>query len=284
VNVTEEKKLNKFYYTLLQITRYREFVLFLVLAFGVIIVNFITPAFLTAINLRAMSMGFSLKGIVALGMTVVLISGGLDLSVGSVFGVTGSVAALLFTRFEFPIWGAAAIGLLVGLFFGFVNGLMIGKIGINPLVITLGTMIVARGLALFISGGRIISIRGQGDGFPFLGNGTIFGFPFMFILFIIMAAVFFFVFKKSLWMRNIFYTGSNSKAADYSGINTSKSKVSVYVLSAFLAAICGLISLSRFSVSVTTAGQGMEIDAIAAVVIGGASLAGVEGGVIDTIL
>ena len=280
----EKKEQNRIFGALLQITRYREFALFLVLAIGIIIVNFITPAFLTAINLRAMAMGFSLKGIVALGMTVVLISGGLDLSVGSVFGVTGSVTAILFARFGYPIWGAAAIGLLVGLSFGFINGLMIGKVGINPLVITLGTMIVARGLGMFITEGRIVSIRGHSNGFPFLGSGIIFGLPFMFVLFITLAVVFIFIFKKSLWMRNIFYTGSNFKAADYSGINTSTYKMSVYVLSAFLAAVCGLISLSRFSVSVTTAGQGMEIDAIAAVVIGGASLSGGEGSVIGTVL
>jgi ribose transport system permease protein len=280
----EVKGHNKFVGVLIKITGYREFILFLVLVLGVIVVNVITPAFLTVINLRAMALGFSLTGIIALSMTVVLISGGLDLSVGAVFAVSGAVTALLFNRLGFPIWTAAAIGLLVGLSFGFLNGLMIGQIGINPLITTLGSMIIARGFAMFLTKGRIVTIRGVADGFPFLGSGLIFGLPFMFVVFVLLAAVFTIVFKKSFWMRNVFYTGSNTRAADYSGINTKGSKISVYVLSALLAAISGLFSLSRFGVAVPTTGDGMEINTIAAVVIGGASLSGGEGSVVGTVL
>ena len=269
---------------LINITRQREFVLLLIIIIGMVIVNFITPAFMTVINLRAMSLGLSLTGIIALGMTVVLISGGLDLSVGSIYGLTSTLTALLFNRRGFPIWGSTAIGVSVGTSFGLINGLVIGRVGINPLITTLSTMIMARGLAMFVSEGRIVTTRGVGSGFPFLGQGLIYGLPLMFIILIVLVIVFILMFKKSVWMRNVFYTGSNIKSADYSGVNTSKVRVLVYVLSGLLASLCGMISLSRFGVAVPSAGDGMEITAIAAAVIGGASLRGGEGSALGTTL
>jgi len=269
---------------LLRLTKQREFVLLLVIVIGFIVVSFITPAFMTEINMRAMSLGFSLTAMISIGMAVVLISGGFDLSVGSTYGLTGSVIALLFNRHGFPIWGAAGIGIATGTGFGFLNGFVIGRLGVNPLITTLSTMIMARGLAMFLTEGRIVTTRGVGTGFPFLGQGLIYGLPFMFVVFIVLMIVFIFIFKKSVWMRNVFYTGSSAKAAEYSGINTKKIKVSVYVLCGLIAAVCGMISLSRFGVAVPSAGDGIEITAIAACAIGGTSLQGGEGSVPGAVL
>lgn len=275
---------NGFLRILMKFTRRREFALLLIMVIGVIVVSSITSSFLSPINLKAMALGFSLTGIIAVGMTVVLISGGFDLSVGSVFAASGITTAVLFVKLGVSVWIGMFAGLAVGLIFGVINGVVIGKIGINPLITTLSTLIIARGYTMFISEGRIASLRGSDPNFLILGRGELFGFPFMLILYVIITIVFAILFKKSIWLRNVFYTGSNEKAAHLSGINTSKIKISVYILSSMLAALCGIVSISRFGVSVPTAGDGLEIQTIAAVVIGGASLKGGEGSVVGSML
>jgi ribose transport system permease protein len=269
---------------LIRITQYREFILVIVIVIGAIIVTFINPAFMTVINLRAMALSFAPTGIIALAMAVVLISGGLDLSVGSIFALSGAVTALLFNRLGVDIWIAAVIGLIAGTAFGVLSGIMVGRIGLNPLVVTLATMIMARGMTLFLTEGRIVTLRGVESGFSFLGGGLLYGLPVVFVVFIILAIIFVFIFKKTVWMRNVFYCGSNEKAADYSGINVKRIKVSVYILSGLFASVAGIFAVSRFGVAVPTNGDGMEITAIAAVVIGGASLSGGEGSVMGAVL
>jgi len=266
------KKGNGFMKLLRDLTKKREFALLTAIVIGVIIVSSITSAFLSEMNLKAMALGFSLEGIVAVAMTVVLIAGGFDLSVGSVFAASGMATAVMFVKYGVSPWVGILAGLAVGLVFGLINGIVIGKIGINPLITTLSTLIIARGFAMFMSEGRIASLRGSTESFLLLGRGEIFGVPFMLILFVLVTMSFAILSRKSLWMRNVFYVGSNEKAAHLSGINTTKIKISVYLLSSMFAAICGIISISRFGVAVPTAGDGMEINTIAAVVIGGASL------------
>ncbi len=247
------------------------------------VLSFLAPNFFTFDNLRTTAIGMSADGIIAIGMTVALVSGGFDLSVGSVLGFSSVVAGALYLA-GVNIWLGCLIAIIVSTLCGIVSGLFIGKVGINPFIMTLGMMGIARGAAYVATQGSPQSLASVPEAFKFLGRGNIVGIPIIVLVFTVLAAVGNYLMRNSSPLRKVFFTGSNEKAAVLSGINVSKIKIGVYTLTALLASVAGLLTLSRFGVATPTAGSGTEMRVISAAVIGGSSLNGGEGTILGTVL
>ena len=240
-----------------------------------------TPHFLTAINLASVARQTAVINIMALGMTLVIITGGIDLSVGSTLALAGLFGTMAI-KSGMPI----PIGILVGIFSGFVcgllNGLMITQLRINPFIITLGTLEAYRGFALVVSKG--LPVHGLPDAFALLGDGTLLGVPFSLWVLAICAVIMHFVLENTKLGRYSFAIGSNSSAAYYAGIPINFHLSAVYAIAGLLTGLAGMIEASRLVTGQPTAGQGYELQAIAAVVIGGGSLQGGEGSVMGTLI
>lgn len=267
--------------SLAQLLRAREVVLLLLIGIMVLFLSVYTPSFLRVGNLRALLLGLTSITIIATGMTVALVSGGFDLSVGSVFALGGVVAATTVRAGGTPLaalLGGTAIGALVGL----INGLLITKIGINPLITTLGTMGVARGAAYVITEGS--PLGGLPASFRAIGQGSLLGIPNPVIIAALIVVTMDFFMRRAAIMRNVYYLGGNEVAARLSGIRVDWLKTGVYVLSGTFAAFAGVIAVSRFAVASPAEGMGFELLAISAAVIGGASLAGGQGTVAGALL
>lgn len=250
-----------------------------------IIMTFVSPAFMTESNIKTTFIGLAGVGIVVIGMTVALVSGGVDLSVGSVYCLGGVVTGK-FLLLGANVWVAILAGLMTGVLCGLFMGLMIGKVGLNPLITSLAMMGMARGLAYVITQGTPLSLyRIMPKSFAFLGSGEILGFLTVFVfIFICLTLLCDFLFRRSGVFRKVFYTGSNEKAAILSGINTGTVKVGVFMFSAMLASLAGILSVARFKVAAPGVGIGMELECISAAVIGGASLTGGEGNILGSVL
>jgi ribose transport system permease protein len=243
----------------------------------------LSPYFFSASNLSTTAIGLASDGIIAIGMTIALVLGGLDLSVGSVMALSSVVTGALHLV-GVNIWLAAFIGLMSGILCGLVNGYLIGKVKLDPFITTLGMMSIARGCSYVLTQGSPLSLSGMSRSFTFFGSGQVFGFPMMVLIFLILALIMDFALRRSAILRQVFYVGSSEKAAVLSGINVTKVKMGVFLLTAFLASIAGILTASRFTVAQPNAGTGTELRAIAACVIGGASLNGGEGTVIGSVL
>lgn len=261
----------------------REFNLIIIIFAVGILMTFLSPNFLTASNLKATGIGLSSDGIVAIGMTIAIVSGGFDLSVGSVMALCGASTGILYL-FGVNIWIACFLGIIIGAIVGVINGLFIGRVGLNPFITTLAMMGIARGVAEVITQGSPISLSGVPDSFSYIGQGSIAGIPFFIILFVVLAVIADFLMRRSEPLRKVFYIGSNEKAAILSGINSRKVKMYVFVTTGVLAAVAGIACTSRFSVADPTLGTSAEMRAISAAVIGGASLSGGEGSIFGTAL
>jgi ribose transport system permease protein len=237
----------------------------------------VSPYFGTAENLSTTALGFAINGIVVIGMVLTLISGGVDLSVGSVLAVVGIVTARFIEAGTGPVVAVCA-GITAGLLCGLINGLLIGKVGLNPLITTLGMMGIARGASYVITQGTSISLYGKlSPALQFIGSGAILGVPLIVIIFVVVAIAGDVLFRRAGAARKVFYLGSNEKAAILSGLNVGSLKVGVYLFSGLLSALAGILMISRFKVATPLAGNGLELTAISAAVIGGASLNGGEG-------
>lgn len=268
--------------------RVREFTLVLMIIVIGILLQVITGRFLTTANLNAITLGFAASAIIVVGMTTALVSGGFDLSVGSTFAM-GGVTAAIALRAEIPIPLAFAAGVLAGLIAGFVNGLLITKAHINPFITTLGMMSIARGIGYAITEGS--PIAGMPEGFTGIAQGSnlgIQGLPFQLNNLIIIALIVVIIgdllMRRSAAFRQVYYVGGNEDAARLSGINVTRVKIGVYTLSATLAALAGVLSVSRFTVADPGAGTGEELRIIAACIIGGCSLSGGRGTVLGGLL
>jgi ribose transport system permease protein len=240
-----------------------------------------SPYFLTMANFRAMAVGLVPTGVIVIGMAMLLVSGGFDLSVGSVLALASTACALMMIA-GVPIFAAIIATLLLGAAIGLINGLLITGFAINPLVATLGTMSVARGLALVFTEG--FSLSALPAGFGFFGNWSLMGLPFMVWIMLLLVALGDFVLRRSTFFRQIYFIGSNEKAARLSGIRVDFVRVVAYVLTAVLAALAGILLASRLMSGTPTAGNGLELQVLAAAVIGGASLRGGEGTVLGAFL
>lgn len=263
---------------------YRGTTVFLVIVVLSTILASVSPYFLTASNLSTTALGFASDGIIAIGMCLVMLTGGIDLSVGSVMAASMVISGTLFLNLGMNIWVAAPIALVYAGICGLINGFFIGKVGLNAMITTLGMMNMSRGVAYVISQGSPVSLPEPGEAFTFLGAGNVFGIPMFVIILAVLATIAAFMLNNLGFMRKIYYTGSNQKAALLSGINTSNVKLGVHVVAALLAGLAGVISLSRFKVATPNAGISSELRVISACIIGGTTLSGGEGSVLGAVL
>lgn len=260
--------------------------------------SFAAPNFLSAANLILMSKHVALNAFLAMGMTFVIITGGIDLSVGSIVGLCGMVAGGLLIygidlgigyTIYFNIIEISLITLAVGVAVGFINGLLITKLNVAPFIATLGTLYVARGLALLSSDGQTFpNLVGREDlgttGFAFLGSGNILGLPVSIWILVVVALAAAYIARYTPLGRQIFAVGGNERAARMSGIRVDRVKMFVYMFSGFCAAIVGLIISSELMSSHPATGNSFELNAIAAAVLGGTSMSGGRGTIGGTII
>ncbi|MDR6431905.1 MULTISPECIES: ABC transporter permease [Brucella] len=259
---------------------------------------FAAPNFLSTANLILMSKHVALNAFLAMGMTFVIITGGIDLSVGSIVGLCGMVAGGLliygidlgigYTMY-FNVIEISLITLAVGVAVGFVNGLLITRLNVAPFIATLGTLYVARGLALLSSDGQTFpNLVGREDlgtqGFGFLGAGSILGLPVSIWILVVVALAAAYIARYTPLGRQIFAVGGNERAARMSGIRVDRVKMFVYMFSGFCAAIAGLIISSELMASHPATGNSFELNAIAAAVLGGTSMSGGRGTIGGTII
>lgn len=241
----------------------------------------LSDRFLTPSNLLNVLRQATINGIIAVGMTYVILTAGIDLSVGSVVALSTVVTASLLQS-GLPVAIGVLAGLGLGALLGLVNGLVIARARIPPFVATLGMMTVARGLALTFTQGR--PITGLPAGFTFLGAGFVGPIPMPIIIFLVVFGIGYFVLNRTVLGESIYALGNNPVAARLAGIRTARITTLVYVISGALAALAGQILVARLNSAQPTAGAGFEFDAIAAVVVGGTSFAGGEGGLFGTLI
>lgn len=275
-------KSGKLSQTIRSFVAYREFSLIAVLLVMTVLMTIVSPVFLTQANIEAILLGLSVEATIAVGMAILLIAGGLDLSVGSTLAFTGVAVGLLLTRLSVPAPIAILISLLAALLVGMANGLLISKMMINPFIATLGMQITIRGLTLVLASGKaVLNLPGS---FTVVGQGRLFGIQFPIYIMLALVVVFDLLMRNSRFFRQMYYIGGNEKAARLSGINVDWVKVFNYCLVAVLAGIAGLMITGRFGSSSLTVGSGVELRVITATIIGGASLSGGEGSVFGAFL
>ena len=249
----------------------------------IIIVSILNPNFLSIANLFNVLRQVSISAIIALGMTFVILTGGIDLSVGSTLALSGAVAASLLAGGTDP-FVAMGIALVLGLLLGAVNGVIITKGKVAPFIATLATMTIYRGLTLVFTDGKPISNLGEHYTFQLFGKGYFLGFPVPVVTMVISFIVLYFILQKTTFGRRVYAVGGNEEAAKLSGINADRVKIAVYAITGFLAALSALILTSRLNSAQPTAGESYELDAIAAVVLGGTSLNGGKGWIFGTLI
>jgi ribose transport system permease protein len=240
-----------------------------------------SPNFLSTTNLSSVVRQTAVINIMALGMTLIIIAGGIDLSVGSILAMGGLIGTMAMEK-GWPIPLGVAVGLAVGLLCGFANGFMTTRLRINPFIVTLGTLGIIRGLALILSGG--LPVHDVPKGFSYLGEGTLVGVPFVLWVLVVCGVLVHVILEHTTLGRQAFAIGSNAEAALYAGIPVASVTIAVYSIGGMLTGLAGMIEASRLMTGQPTAGQGYELQAIAAVVIGGGSLRGGEGSVIGTLV
>lgn len=248
----------------------------------IIVLSFLSPYFLTIPNLLNVVRQVSIIAIVSFGMTMVILTGGIDLSVGSMLAFSGAITAGMMANSGLNVFLAIIIGLAAGTALGLFNGIAVAKAKLPAFIVTLAMMTIARGFTLIYTDGRPIS--GFDEGFRFFGADYIFGIPVPVIIMFSLLIIIYILLKKTPLGRYIYAIGGNEKATKLSGINTERIKIAVFGLNGFLAAVSGIILTSRLNSAQPTAGEGYELDAIAAVVLGGTSLSGGSGGVVGTIV
>jgi ribose transport system permease protein len=231
--------------------------------------------FLTADNLANLSRQVAIFGIIAVGQLLVILTAGIDLSVGSVLGLTGCVTAQLLVE-GMPVPLAIVVGLLVGVVLGLFNGSLVAYGKLPPFIVTLGMLGIARGLVLVLTDAS--TVQPLPDSFGNIANGDFIGLPNLLWMFIVVVVVTAFVLRRTVFGRYIYAVGSNPESARLSGVPVTAVLVSVYSIAGLLAAVGGVLFASRLNAGIPTAGTGYELNAIAACVIGGASLFGAKGG------
>jgi erythritol transport system permease protein len=261
--------------------------------------GFVAPNFMAIDNMVIISRHVAINAFLAIGMTFVIITGGIDLSVGSIVGLSGMVAGALLTRgiplhlLQLTIYPAVPavilLVLLVGILIGAINGLLVTRFNVAPFIATLGTLYVARGAAMLLSGGETFpNLVGRPEygnqGFPILGAGTILGIPLSIWLLVVIALAAAYLAARTPLGRQIYAVGGNERAAALSGVYVSRIKLVVFILSGALASLAGLIVTSQLVASHPASGETFEMNAIAAAVLGGTSLAGGRGTIGGTII
>lgn len=240
-----------------------------------------SPVFLNRLNLEAILLGLSVEAPIAIGMVILLISGGLDLSIGSTLAFAGVVTGLAL-KANIPVVLSILLGILAAFGVGLVNGLLVSKLKINPFITTLGMMMTVRGLLLVIAKGR--AVLNLPESFTIIGQGKLSGIQYPIFVMLFLVIVGDILMRNSRFFRQNYYIGGNEHAARLSGVSVDFVKIFNYCLVAILAGISGLLITARFGSSSVTVGGGMELRVITATIIGGASLSGGEGSVLGAFL
>lgn len=254
---------------------YNKIGIFMVLIVMVVVLSFLTPEFLSYINITNVLRQITFIAIIGLGATAIIVTRGIDLSPGSIVGITSVVVASVAHPNQYPLVVTLLIGLLVGTLAGLINGSIVAFSGIPPFIVTLGMYTAARGAAMLYCDGR--PVNDLSSSFVFLGQGKLFGIPVPVIVLVIMAIITHIMLTQTKFGRNVFALGGNEQAAIISGVNVRKIKILVYTFAGFLASLAGVLLTARIASGQSGLGVGFELDAIAAAVIGGTSLS--EGGV-----
>lgn len=272
-----------------------EYAAFIALVLLVVVLGCISPEFRTASNFLNLLRQATFNGLIAFGMTCVILSDGIDLSVGSTFALAAIVCAELIMA-GVPAWLCILAALVVGVILGSISGILVTKGRLQPFIATLVTMTAYRGMAMIITDGKPISrlaasIESESGAFLFkvLGKGNIvfgpndmFRIPIPAIILVIALLIFWFLLTKTTFGRKLYATGSNAKCANLVGVNTTKIKIIVYAISGFMSALAGLIMISRVDSAQPILGEGYELDAIASVALGGTSMSGGRGKITGT--
>jgi len=268
----------------------------LVLVLLIVVFSALTPVFFTANNLSILSKHVAISALLAIGMTFTILTGGIDLSVGSVAGLGGIVAGYLIAHgviihgvHHYPAMPVVVLAaIVVCLIVGWVNGWLIARAAVPPFIATLGTLYIARGTALLISNGKTFPDLGESShgytGFTVLGQGQLFGISVPVWLTIVLFAIAVFIARKMPIGRHIYAVGGNERAARLAGINVARVKIFTYLFSSACAAIVGLIIASQLEAAHPATGESFELNAIAAVVLGGTSLMGGRGTITGSLL
>jgi ribose transport system permease protein len=262
----------------------QSFWVFMAAVAACVVLTLSTDTFATGQNLFNVTRNFAFVAIVALGMTAVIISGGIDLSVGSVLCLSAMVLAITMNA-GYPLWVAAPLAMAAALFVGFINGVLIAYVGIPSFVVTLGMLSIARSAAMVLSNNRMVFQFGPDEQLLFwLGGGSTYGIANPVIALVILAVITALVLKWTRWGTHVFAIGSNEQAANLTGINTRGLKVSVFMFSAFFAGLAGILEAGWLGGVTTNLGQSMELSVIAASVIGGANLMGGAGTIFGSVV
>lgn len=247
-----------------------------------VILSILSPVFLTANNILNVLRQASTNADIALGMTLVILTGGIDLSVGAVVAIAGTMSAGFIALSGLPVWLALCLGLLIGVAIGFFNGFVIAKTGMPQFIVTMATLTMTRGLVYVYTGG--LPIRTLDPVFNKVGNGYLGPIPFPVIYTIVLYVGVMIMLYRTKLGRHIYAVGGNREAARFSGINIARVEIVVYTIIGFLSAVTGIVLCARMYSGQPTIGQGFELDAIAAVVLGGTSFTGGVGTIGGTII
>ncbi|MGY3746522.1 ABC transporter permease [Vagococcus salmoninarum] len=249
----------------------------------VLLVTIMNPSFISSVNILNLLRQVSINALIAFGMSFVILTGGIDLSVGSTLALSAALVAGLISAGINPMLAMVA-GMLLGAFLGMVNGLLIAKGNMAPFIATLATMTIYRGITLVYTDGNPITGIGDSFIFKFVGRGYLFGIPFPILIMLVSFILLFVLLHKTAFGKKTYAIGGNIKAAKLAGVKTDKIQILIYTLSGFMASVAGIILTSRLNSAQPTAGQAYEMDAIAAVVLGGTSLSGGKGRIFGTLI
>ena len=259
-----------------------EAILALILAIALAVLAMENERFFTAANLLNQARLMTEVGLIAVVMTFVIITGGIDLSVGSILGLCAILVGVFWKTLGLPLPAAMALSIAVGTLAGFVNGLIITRFRVPPLIATLATLALYRGLAEGISQAQ--SIRGYPKWFFQLGQGNLMGIPTQLWLLAMVALVGFFILRFTAFGRTTYAIGNNEAGATFSGLDVIRTKLMIYAASGFVAGLAAVVFVSRVSTTRSDMGNGIELDVITAVVLGGTSIFGGRGSVVGTLL
>lgn len=256
---------------------YKKYGLFVILAIFIVVFSALNTQFLTPGNLLNILRQISMFGIVVVGYTMVMISGGCDMSVGGQLALCGMFAATLNVTYGLPTFVAVILTLMLGALFGLINGLLMNVFNIMPLIVTLGTMLFFQGASYIISGG--VAIFGLSDSFKFIGQGYL-----GFVPLPIVILLGYIVLHKTYFGRQIYAMGGNPEAARLAGVNIKKYRLAVFTITGILAAVAGIIMAARTGSAQPSAGASYPFDCMTAVVLGGVSFAGGSGSMLGAMM
>jgi ribose transport system permease protein len=259
----------------------KKYTVMFILVFLVILFSFSSKYFLTVRNLTNIITQNTYFIIVAIGLSFVMIGGGIDLSVGWQMSLVGVVTAMSMTVYNLPVWLSVLIGILLGTFLGFFNGMIVTNIKVFPLIVTIATSTVFQGISYIVSQAK--TFRGYPDAFLFITKGKIIGIPFDVVLTIVVVLVAAFIYYKTSYGWNVLALGGNEEAARLAGIKTKAMKVSVYTVCGFFTAIATMVMISKANTTSSMFGPGTEFTALTAAIVGGISFMGGEGNVLGLV-